>query len=46
MSRYLILLPAPEAEWADAARPRRTRRASASHGTFHDGPQRRGPHPR
>ena len=45
MSRYLILLPAPEAEWADLP-PEAHEKGSASHGQFHAGPRGRGPHPR
>ncbi len=34
MSRYLILLPAPEAEWADLP-PEEHEKGHASHGQFH-----------
>ena len=35
MSRYLILLPAPEAEWADLP-PEEHEKGMRSHGTFHE----------
>lgn len=35
MSRYLILLPAPEAEWAELP-PEEHEKGMASHGQFHD----------
>lgn len=35
MSRYLILLPAPEAEWADLP-PEEHAKGHASHAQFHD----------
>ena len=35
MSRYLILLPAPEAEWADLPAEEHEK-GHRSHGTFHD----------
>ena len=35
MSRYLILLPAPEAEWA-ALPPEEPEKGMRSHGTFHE----------
>ncbi|MCY7399678.1 MAG: YciI family protein [Nocardioides sp.] len=35
MSRYLILLPAPEAEWADLP-PEEHEKGMQSHGQFHD----------
>ena len=34
MSRYLILLPAPEAEWAELP-PEEHEKGMASHGQFH-----------
>ena len=35
MSRYLILLPAPEAEWAELP-PEEHEKGMRSHGTFHE----------
>ena len=35
MSRYLILLPAPEAEWANLP-PEEHEKGMRSHGTFHE----------
>lgn len=35
MSRYLILLPAPEAEWADLP-PEEHEKGARSHGEFHE----------
>jgi len=35
MSRYLILLPAPEAEWADLP-PQEHEKGMRSHGQFHE----------
>ena len=45
MSRYLILLPAPEAEWADLP-PEEHEKGHASHVQFQQELERRGPHPR
>lgn len=36
MSRYLILLPAPEAEWADLP-PEEHEKGARSHTEFHEG---------
>jgi len=35
MSRYLVLLPAPEAEWADLP-PEEREKGHRSHGTFQE----------
>ena len=45
MSRYLILLPAPEAEWADLP-PEEHEKGHRSHEQFHAELQRRRAHPR